>query len=150
MKLIGVRATAPFGLIMELAEGDLRTHLPLLTDRQVIEFARDITAGTQWLHAQNVFHRDLKSKNILLCRDMLGKLCPRVTCELCLSDTAEISDFGISESQLFNFEKATTSLDYLTILAPERICLDENGKQKPFTEKCDVYRQQHSFISLTK
>ena len=57
-------------LVQELCKnGDLRSILRksngVLSELQAIKFLRDIVAGMQALHKENVVHRDLKPENIL-------------------------------------------------------------------------------------
>ncbi|XP_060204843.1 serine/threonine/tyrosine-protein kinase HT1-like [Lycium barbarum] len=82
----------------------------------VVKLALDIAHGMQYLHAEGILHRDLKSENLLLDGDMCVK----------------VADFGISclESQCGSAKGFTGTYRWM---APEMI------KEKNHTKKVDVY-----------
>ncbi|KAL3374750.1 hypothetical protein AABB24_006309 [Solanum stoloniferum] len=82
----------------------------------VVKLALDIAHGMQYLHAEGILHRDLKSENLLLDEDMCVK----------------VADFGISclESQCGSAKGFTGTYRWM---APEMI------KEKNHTKKVDVY-----------
>lgn len=82
----------------------------------VLKLALDIAHGMQYLHAEGILHRDLKSENLLLDEDMCVK----------------VADFGISclESQCGSAKGFTGTYRWM---APEMI------KEKNHTKKVDVY-----------
>jgi len=86
--------------------------------------AQDITRGLLLMHSQGVLHRDMKSLNILLDKDM----------------TAKISDFGLSKIKT---KSQTTSSNLyvqnnvfgsLLWKAPETFSF-----KNPYTDKADIY-----------
>jgi len=116
----------PCGLVMAKAEMNLHSLINSIKKGERIRFCLDISEGMEYLYSQNppIHHRDLKSKNVLLFSDKSG-------------DRLVICDFGISNLDGSNVDK---NLDYLTIVAPERIPSDDGNNFLPeFDQKCDVY-----------
>ncbi|KAJ8771776.1 hypothetical protein K2173_026953 [Erythroxylum novogranatense] len=111
-----------FCIITEyLAGGSLRKYLHQQEPHSVpfhlvLKLALDIARGMQFLHAEGILHRDLKSENLLLGEDMCVK----------------VADFGIScfESQCGSAKGFTGTYRWM---APEMI------KEKQHTKKVDVY-----------
>ena len=67
-----------------------------------LQLALDISCGMSYLHKKNIFHKDLRTPNILLQKDDVGIL------------RAKISDFGISVlSQVSNYSADFIELQYI-------------------------------------
>ncbi|XP_064455448.1 mitogen-activated protein kinase kinase kinase 20-like [Ornithodoros turicata] len=126
IKFYGATTKAPnFCIITEYAElGSLYAFLAkqendsMLSFNQILQWGIQIASGMHYLHEEapiKVIHRDLKSKNVVICADF--------TCKIC--------DFGASR-----FLGGTTRMSLagtLPWMAPEVIqCL-------PSSETCDVW-----------
>ncbi|KAJ4798905.1 Protein kinase superfamily protein [Rhynchospora pubera] len=104
-----------------MSQGTLRMYLHKkepysLSTETVLRLALDISRGMEYLHAQGVIHRDLKSHNLLLNDEMRVK----------------VADFGTSclETQC---RSSKGNMGTYRWMAPEMI------KEKPCTRKVDVY-----------
>ncbi|RIA80754.1 kinase-like domain-containing protein [Glomus cerebriforme] len=116
--------TSEYLLIMQYANnGDLKNYLKNnfknLTWDDKKKLAFQIANGLNYLHNENVLHRDLHSKNIVIHEN-----------------NAKITDFGISKIQ--NDQNSTDYMDNFGVIAylePKRI-LDPNF---PYTKSSDIY-----------
>uniref|UniRef100_A0A6B2L6J4 Protein kinase domain-containing protein n=1 Tax=Arcella intermedia TaxID=1963864 RepID=A0A6B2L6J4_9EUKA len=82
-----------------------------------ISIAQDIALGVKYLHSQNILHRDLTSKNILLNNAMVAK----------------VADFGLSKQKITG-EDVSFTMGSIPWMAPEVLVSANN-----FNEKSDVY-----------
>jgi len=86
--------------------------------RQKIRFVRGIAAGMEHLHSENVIHRDLASRNVLLTKDFEPK----------------IADFGMSRNDNTNEANSTKSdTGPLKWMAPEAL------NEKIYSTATDVW-----------
>ncbi|RHY34505.1 hypothetical protein DYB32_000907 [Aphanomyces invadans] len=121
-------------MVMEfMPRGDLTTHLAKTTpsscgwDDKVL-LALDIADGLAYVHHRKVIHRDLKSRNVLLCDRA-------ATAEVHARLGAKITDFGLSRTVKEDDENASLSCGVGTYrwMAPE---LFLNSR---YTSAVDVY-----------
>jgi len=107
-------------IVTEYCEGGSLNHLlknENLDPSTRLKIAKDIALAMNYLHLENVLHRDLTSSNILLSA----------------SREAKVSDFGLSRKKLPDVSVSGT-MGSIVSMAPEVI---DNAKN--FTKKSDVY-----------
>ncbi|KAK8871015.1 hypothetical protein M9Y10_008928 [Tritrichomonas musculus] len=121
MQLVGATDRAPYCIITKwMPNGSLFTDLHLYhrlnaTMRTIAAF--DIARGMQFMHSRQIAHRDLKSLNVLLDKDLHIKVC----------------DFGFSR------HADDTSFMTSNIGTPHWMAPEIFKKGVPYTLKVDVY-----------
>lgn len=122
-------------IVMEIIDGgelakyikDGRAYLDEPTAKSVFKQA---TLGLQFIHNQQVIHRDLKAENILVCGQQLTPTTP-----------VKLIDFGVAKSIANTF--ARSCVGTTEIMAPELVCAKmmisprgvEQKRYGPFTFK---------------
>jgi len=107
IKIFGITCikSALFGIVMEKAEhGSLDVWIGKMDHDKLTKIALGIVDGLQYVHSQNVVHRDIKPKNILMfgpADDMIPK----------------IADFGVAK--LIQTFTAHTKVGQDLYMAPE-------------------------------
>jgi serine/threonine protein phosphatase PrpC/tRNA A-37 threonylcarbamoyl transferase component Bud32 len=111
-------------IVMEFLEGrtlaDLLKETKPLAEADAVAIASRICDALDYLHRQNVVHRDLKPQNIMLCRD----------------GSIRIMDFGIAKSaqaRRMTFVGFTPAMGTPDYMAPEQV----QGKRGD--ERTDIY-----------
>ena len=99
------------------------TYFP---ERMVIDFFKQMTKGTAYIHNKKILHRDLKPSNIFISSEQHLK----------------IGDFGISKSQSHTMSMAKTVVGTDIYIAPEIF----GGI--PYNEKADVWALGCTFYEL--
>ncbi|POG73115.1 kinase-like domain-containing protein [Rhizophagus irregularis DAOM 181602=DAOM 197198] len=118
------RKTNEYLLIMQYAnDGDLQSYLKVnfknLTWNDKKKLAFQIADGLNCLHNENILHRDLHSKNIVIHEN-----------------NAKITDFGISKNQ--NNQTSTAYIGNFGVVAymePKRLI----NPKFPYTKSSDIY-----------
>ncbi|XP_063884302.1 serine/threonine-protein kinase Nek3-like isoform X1 [Scylla paramamosain] len=112
-------------LVMEYAGGgdlsqrvsEARRRGQQLAEDVVLDWFSQIILAVQYLHSNNILHRDLKTQNIFLTADNLVK----------------VGDFGIARLLRDRQDLATTTIGTPFYLSPE-ICL-----RRPYNHKSDMW-----------
>jgi len=127
INLVGVTQNAHNAVFMALEYAEngsldkiLRTRTALLTWPQQLKWAADVAFGLKYLHSRSppVLHRDLKSPNLLLDKNL----------------SIKITDFGSSKVLFKEVSANNSMLGTLNWLPPEMLSLE-----KPYTKQSDVY-----------
>ncbi|XP_065667362.1 serine/threonine-protein kinase Nek1 isoform X7 [Hydra vulgaris] len=112
-------------IVMVYCEGgDLYTRLKeqaklgqYLSETQVVEWFIQIAMALQYMHNENILHRDLKTQNIFLSKTKIIKL----------------GDLGIARVLENNFDMATTMIGTPYYMSPELF------SNKPYNTKSDIW-----------
>ena len=120
-------------IVMELCRGGdlmelIKKQKPnkYFPESTVIDFFKQITSGTAYIHSKKILHRDLKPSNIFISSDNFLK----------------IGDFGISKKHNNTMSMANTLVGTTIYIAPEIY----GGM--PYNEKADVWSLGCIFYEL--
>ncbi|CAG9324786.1 unnamed protein product [Blepharisma stoltei] len=115
--------TQTLHIIMEFCDkGDLSRHIKnqmgrLLPENKIWKYFIQMCLGLEYLHSQNVLHRDIKSMNVFLVRE----------------DSIRIGDLGVAKVLSNTAAFAHTMVGTPYYLSPE-LC-----EEKPYNVKSDVW-----------
>ena len=117
-----------FGIVMEFVNGGslfdlLNDKTKQISREQSIRMGCEITSAVAYLHKRGILHRDLKSLNVMLTRDLQCKLI----------------DFGTARVK--NLTKTTTNAIVGSIpwMAPELLSHEDDSTSPPYSFASDIY-----------
>jgi len=124
------------GLVMEfMALGSLKAAIKKksirLTWDTLWNIAYDLATVTDFLHKQDIVHRDIKTDNLLLYQEE-GEI------------HAKLADFGLSKRQKVSDASVTMQIGTYKYMAPEMMLGDGHYSEKA----CDVYAIGMTFVAL--
>ena len=117
------QARSKLNIVMEFCEnGDLGQYLKRqmgkhLRESQIWKFFIQMSLGMQYLHANRILHRDIKTINMFLARD----------------DMIKIGDLGVARELNQTANMAHTIVGTPYYLSPE-LC-----EEKPYNNKSDIW-----------
>jgi serine/threonine protein kinase len=126
-----VVASGKVCLVTELCKGSLLRYItkkgrgadmPSHTDELILQFAAEVLAGLEFMHARGIIHRDLKPDNILVSMD----------------DHAKIADFGLSKKLEDASNGHTANIGTPAYMAPECLFYD-TSESSNYTYAVDMY-----------
>ena len=91
-----------------------------LSEKRVAQVMQDVILGLQYLHSENIIHRDVKPENILINNEND-------------IETAKIADFGYAIKLESSKQKVTDFVGTMDYLAPELI------DNKPYSFSVDIW-----------
>ncbi|XP_037077906.1 serine/threonine-protein kinase 10-like [Pollicipes pollicipes] len=114
-------------MLLEFCDGGAVDSIMVELDRglkepQIAYIARGMVEGLEYLHNNNVIHRDIKAGNVLLTTDGGVKL----------------TDFGVSAKNKHNAQKRTTFIGTPYWMAPE-VIVCETSPTETYDHKSDVW-----------
>jgi len=104
----------PGGSIAKLLRG------PPLSRTKILQICVDIACGLDYLHSQNLIHRDIKPDNLLIAAD----------------GTVKIADFGLSRTKSIS-HRMTCDIGTAEYMAPEILATSESSVR--YDERVDVF-----------
>jgi eukaryotic-like serine/threonine-protein kinase len=126
--------TAPDGapcLVMEYLDGenlaDLLEAEGALPIPRAVEIVRQVCRGLSVAHRQHVIHRDLKPRNLIVCRLSDG------------SDLVKIVDFGIAKLRGPRTGEGTNTTTGATLGTPHYMAPEQARGEKTLDERTDIY-----------
>lgn len=137
--LLGIVMQAPIGIVTEfLANGSLDALLykqrRRFTPPEQRRLASEIACGVAFLHANNIVHRDLATRNILLSESM----------------TAKVSDFGMSRmlgDAKYNYSQIDSGP--IRWMAPEQLRRKQGVTHSIYSPATDAFSFAMTLVELS-
>jgi hypothetical protein len=156
LKDVGSSSDIP-GIVMERLyvslDGFLTTHkeniygVPLKVKRSIL---LDVCCAMQYLHSQNVIHRDLKAANILLTRSFVAKISDFGTARICDKDgqfsKIEAKEYTAPEVSTGEYGLSSDVFSYGCVIL--HVMIHEFPVRKPMQEMTEYQRREHLVKSV--